>query len=198
MQEIRKDFALGVSIHHRGYKAYPEKYCREHVRLAAELGCNTLRINFIPQTDDDFRYLDGILADVLSYGMDMMLIMTNHSISAEEYGPLVERVAKRYTKGGPYGFIKYFQVMNEFDIAAVKESNPDCGGHYPDGDKLEHYTEEAITRRCLPIKAGLDAIKKHNPDMITIVNIGYLHYGFLQHLINRGLQWDMIGNDWYE
>ena len=48
-----------------------------------------------------------------------------------------------------------------------------------------------------PVSVGIGAIRAVNTDSKTVISISYLHYGFLTALKNKGLQWDIIGLDWY-
>ena len=64
VMNTRDDFAWGINAHHRGYAAYPEKNVKEHVRLAAAMGCKLYRFNLNPAGIRDLLYLDDVLREV--------------------------------------------------------------------------------------------------------------------------------------
>jgi len=43
----------------------------------------------------------------------------------------------------------------------------------------------------------LDGVRAGDPNAQTIVNFTWLHYGFIQRLVNDGVDFDIIGADWY-
>ena len=81
---MSKAWSWGISGHNRTYKAYPEAYYKEQIRLAAELGSKIYCFNYCPVTEDEFAYLDRMVAEVQAQGMDVMLITDNYSLSPEE------------------------------------------------------------------------------------------------------------------
>ena len=190
-----KAFSWGISGHNRTYKAYPETYYKEQVRLAAELGSKIYCFNYCPTTEDEFAYLDKMVAEVQSYGMDVMLITDNYSLSAEEDAALVGPIAARYTMDSPHGFIKYFRIFGEQDCLTLCESFPE---NTPIGQEREHFKPEILDRWYLKMKAAIDAIRAANTDSRIVVSIAHLHFGFLLGMRDRGLKWDILGLDWYE
>lgn len=46
--------------------------------------------------------------------------------------------------------------------------------------------------------AALTTIRSVNKDAKTVVSFSYVHYGFLLALLERGLEWDIVGPDWYQ
>ena len=192
---MSKAWSWGISGHNRTYKAYPEAYYKEQIRLAAELGSKIYCFNYCPTTEDEFAYLDRMVAEVQAQGMDVMLITDNYSLSPEEDAALVGPIAARYTKDSPHGFIRYFRIFGEQDCGALCESFPK---DTPIGQEREHFTPEILDRWYQKMKAAIDAIRAVNTDSKIVVSIAHLHFGFLLGMRDRGLTWDILGLDWYE
>lgn len=190
-----KAFSWGISGHNRTYKAYPETYYKEQIRLAAELGSQIYCFNYCPKTEDEFAYLDRMVAEVQSQGMDVMLITDNYSLSPEEDAALVGPIAARYTKDSPHGFIKYFRIFGEQDCLTLCQSFPE---NTPIGQEREHFKTEILDLWYLKMKAAIEAIRAVNTDSRIVVSIAHLHFGFLLGMRDRGLKWDILGLDWYE
>ena len=190
----RSDFSWGVNGHNRHYASYPEKNLKTQVKLAAELGSKIYRFNYNPVTEEDFAYLDTVLAEVLAYGMDMMLVLDDAQGTPEAIAQRIGATAARYTASSPHGFIRYLQVFGEADIPALLDSNP---ADVPDGSRPSHYSDAVINDWYGRFQSALGAIRAVNTDSKTVISISYLHYGFLTALKNKGLQWDIIGLDWY-
>ena len=151
--EMSKAWSWGISGHNRTYKAYPEAYYKEQIRLAAELGSKIYCFNYCPVTEDEFAYLDRMVAEVQAQGMDVMLITDNYSLSPEEDAALVGPIAARYTKDSPHGFIRYFRIFGEQDCGALCESFPK---DTPIGQEREHFTPEILDRWYQKMKAAID------------------------------------------
>ena len=180
--------------HNRHYASYPEKNLKTQVKLAAELGSKIYRFNYNPVTEEDFAYLDTVLAEVLAYGMDMMLVLDDAQGTPEAIAQRIGATAARYTASSPHGFIRYLQVFGEADIPALLDSNP---ADVPDGSRPSHYSDAVVNDWYGRFQSALGAIRAVNTDSKTVISISYLHYGFLTALKNKGLQWDIIGLDWY-
>ena len=114
---------------------------KTQVKLAAELGSKIYRFNYNPVTEEDFAYLDTVLAEVLAYGMDMMLVLDDAQGTPEAIAQRIGATAARYTASSPHGFIRYLQVFGEADIPALLDSNP---ADVPDGSRPSHYSD-AVT-----------------------------------------------------
>lgn len=195
LMKDRKDFEWGIGGHNSAYPAYPERTYKEQVRLAAQMGCDIYRLNYNPTNLSMLNYLDKMVAEIQAYGMDVMLVMDDTSGTPQDVANRAKIVAGRYKKGSKYGFIKYIQVFGEVDVVALEQSGTT---YVYEGDKPEHYDPKVIDEWYAKFDAALSTIRSVNPDAKTVVSFSYLHYGFLLALLERGLEWDIIGPDWYQ
>lgn len=191
----REDFEWGIGGHNNFYPAYPERTYKEQVRLAAQMGCDIYRLNYNPTNMSMLNYLDKMVAEIQAYGMEVMLVMDDTSGTPQDVANRAKIVAGRYKKGSQYGFIKYIQVFGEADIVALEQS----GTTYKyDGSKPEHYDPKVVDEWYKKFNAALTTIRSVNKDAKTVVSFSYVHYGFLLALLERGLEWDIVGPDWYQ
>lgn len=191
----REDFEWGIGGHNSAYPAYPERTYKEQVRLAAQMGCDIYRLNYNPTNMSMLNYLDKMVAEIQAYGMEVMLVMDDTSGTPQDVANRAKIVAGRYKKGSQYGFIKYIQVFGEVDIVALEQS----GTTYKyDGSKPEHYDPKVVDEWYEKFNAALTTIRSVNKDAKTVVSFSYVHYGFLLALLERGLEWDIVGPDWYQ
>ena len=186
----------GINSHNREYAAYPEKYYKEHVRLSAELGCKLYRFNYNPVNEEQLAYLDSVMAELKTYGMDMMLVIDDDSGTLEEIAARMKIVAGRYGKDSSHGFIKYIQTFNETNMFAMKETSGNQ--HFPHGTVPEEFSKAAIDNWYGRLDAAITAIREVNRDVEIVLNIAYKGYGYLKALEQRGLKWEAVGIDWYE
>ena len=62
------------------------------------------------------QYLDTVLAEVLAYGMDMMLVLDDAQGTPEAIAQRIGATSARYTASSPHGFIRYLQVLSLIHI----------------------------------------------------------------------------------
>lgn len=79
----RQDFIWGISGHHKGYAAYPEEYLEEQIQKAAGLGVDVYRLNYSPETSEDFAYLDRVLDLCDANGLRLFLILFDRKFTKD-------------------------------------------------------------------------------------------------------------------
>ncbi|MDD5139811.1 MAG: Ig-like domain-containing protein [Verrucomicrobiales bacterium] len=93
--------------------------------------------------------------------------------------------AKKYA-----GKIRYYQVSNERDVWTGKAT-------IADGQLPTEFDDVKYAQAKTEIKGLIDGIKAGDPNAKTIVNFTWLHYGFIQRLVDDGINFDILGIDWY-
>ena len=83
----RQDFIWGISGHHKGYAAYPEEYLEEQIQKAAGLGVDVYRLNYSPETSEDFAYLDRVLDLCDANGLRLFLILFDRKFTKDGLTP---------------------------------------------------------------------------------------------------------------
>lgn len=192
----REDFVWGINIHNNGYVAYaqdPELY----IRASAELGVNIIRIN-VSYTGNNFEYIDRVVEHCDRYGLEIMAVLPLADIETDEdaadISAFYEKFVSRYDGTKGKGFINYIQIGNEESIALLRNKYPTSE---PDGSKFEHYYEEDLIAYQARYEAALTGLKNADTDIKSVINFSYYHYAPLQYAYENGLEFDIVGIDWY-
>lgn len=88
------------------------------------------------------------------------------------------------------GYFTHYEIGNEEDNKAII-------GNYVHGDKTAHFDTEKSKTLVQYIKGICQGIRSSDKNIKLIVNIGWVHYGFLQILVNNGVKFDRVGYHWY-
>lgn len=188
----REDFLWGVNIHSSDYIDYnadPEVY----VRQAALLGVDAIRVN-VGANIYNFNYTDRIVALCSSYGIKIIACL---SLSDQlDYNlSFYETFAKRYNGKNGYGFIDYIEIGGEEEVGLLNKKYPN--GSAPNGDSLDHYYISDIIALKNKFESAVDGVKNSGSTAKTVIDFSHLHYAPLLYMYENGLDFDIIGNDWY-
>jgi len=188
----RNDFQWGINIHNRGYKAYPERNLEDYIRLCAELGSTTVRLNCNPHSEGDYVYLDKAVQLCADYKMDMMLVLDDMFTykTEAEYEQYHAEIATHYK-----GKIKYYQVFNETDnYALFTENGIYVGG---DGSQISQFYPKRLEELMPKVLGSIKGLRKGDSDAQLVINCAWWHIAILEYYMEHGAKWDIIGIDWY-
>ncbi len=187
------DFSYGVTGHHKGYAAYPVSQLETQIRLTAELGVTIYRFNYNPVSDEDFAYMHRVLDLCDAYGLDMMLVLDDHGGSVEEIAQKHENIAKRCK-----GRIAYYQIFNETDVYAMHKEDGSIY-HQPvgTGESIAQFNPARVSEITEKLRASIAVFRENDPDAKLVVNFAFKHYAIIKAFVEAGLEWDVLGVDWY-
>lgn len=195
----RNDFLWGVMFHANGWGA-PFKYenIEQSVLLAARMGCKMIRID----STADYKWLDKAIKLCNAYGMKVMLIIyiPNFSVKSPNIDLAAvsehfKTLASRYDGKQGFGKIDFIQLHNELDLPLLSAS---CDGKpAPNGDKPEDWNNDYLEIVLNQLKAAVKGVKASGNDAKTVINMTWKHYGMIRYFYDNGLEWDIIGHDWY-
>lgn len=102
------------------------------------LGVDVYRLNYSPETSEDFAYLDRVLDLCDANGLRLFLILfdrkfTKDGLTPDQLYDKTRAVSERYK-----GRIPLYQISNEQDLACLDLVNFEG----PDGDRPEHFVRE--------------------------------------------------------
>ena len=193
----RTDFLWGVTSHDRSYESYsadPEIY----IKATAETGAKLFRIGFNTPLDiEGLEYLDKIVKLCNEYGMKILVLLRFVTYETEDVymnTNYFEMVASRYNGKSGHGFIDYFEVGAEEDVRMLDNRWPNGGG--PSGDSLDHYYEADIVKWQQLYASCIKGIRAAGKSKI-VIDFSHLHYAPLLYMYEHGLDFDIIGLDWY-
>ncbi|MBN1555394.1 MAG: hypothetical protein JXA11_11665 [Phycisphaerae bacterium] len=197
-------FLWGVCGHPLGgagiYREQDGVQLHEQMALIRELGCNWYRADIFCRDPND--ELDLIAPAARKAGVE--LYPTLHPPEElRPYDTLAERMkpdkvyqlcydhAKKAAEKWR-GKIKVWDLANEPDGWVV---NPSVAVH---GDKPEHYVPERIEVCAAMLKGQADGLKAGDPSALVSLNTGgWLHYAFVDLMIQRGVGFDILSWHWY-
>ncbi len=195
----RNDFVWGLNMHSNFYAVYGTVNLEEQVHLAAEMGCKILRNNFYV---DDLYHVDTFVQLCNAYGIQVMLEYggnikgaTDDAQRQEDYA-MFKLIANRYNGKNGHGKIDYIQMENELDVYFAERVSS-YGGSFGDGDTISQYPMEDLERVTRNLKNASAAIREADSNVRIVINAGWKHYGMFQYFQEQGLDYDILGWDWY-
>ena len=196
----RENFLKGVNIHNNDQAEYANTYSA--LRDAKDLGSNIVRFNCDPGPS-------GFTADLISYikstadiahqlDMKVMLVLdgfnqflkdSDGNLITDENDLATDSISDVYSNLASEleGKIDYYQIGNEID-------NMYLSSGASDGSSTAQYSNLAVPAAA--IIAATDALSVSGTAE-TVINFGWLHYGFLEGIKANGATWDITGLDWY-
>ncbi len=197
MLNYRKDFDWGSVMHAPEWGAsYSTGNLEEQLHQLAEMGATLLRID----ATGNVSALDKTVMLCNAYGIKVMLIVY---IPGKTYDPTVhydtteieewfQVIAKRYDGTNGCGKADYIQLDNEMDVGLMGWT-----GAKGAGTEVSEYDQESLRIIAEQIRAAQRGIRSGNPNVKIIINLAYIHYGFLTYIKDAGIEWDVTGSDWY-
>jgi len=170
---------FGVCAH--PWAPYTNSSAATLMGLTQQLGAGLYRVDLYT---NQYAYTDALLAAAGSRNIQLLAILYgtsgNYSASYNEGYAFAQRYRGR---------IPYYQLSNERDNETIA---------WGDGSSPSHYDNAKYAASKAEIQGLLDGIRAADPYAKTIVNFTWLHYGYIQRLMNDGVNYfDIIGVDWY-
>lgn len=189
----RNDLIFGVNTHCDFYPVYRRENAGEQLKLISNMGCKIVRVNFYT-----FDFSDFYVPLANSYGLKVMLVVDGklRTLSdsydyAEEF-ELFRKIAERYDGNHGFGKIDYIQLNNEVDVY-LSTFNPNFG----DGETKEEYVQPAMDTMYKHFANAAAGVREAHTDVKILINAGWKHYGMFSYMMDKGIDIDLIGWDWY-
>ncbi|MBI3920105.1 MAG: hypothetical protein HY318_01710 [Armatimonadetes bacterium] len=147
------------------------------------------------------------LAPVLGPNKAYNLCLKEPTATLEEIEKAGFEFARR-TAAHFKGKVTYWELGNEYgsdlmlrkgDVIPEGRGSPHKVWQWdaPDGSCTWHYRDEMIRRASAIFRGMLRGIREADPKAKTIINEGYLHYGFLDRITQEGIHFDILAWHWY-
>ena len=201
VQKYNTDTAFGVNIHGIDNAAYKAENLEEQVALIARLGVKLVRLGHL---EVDLEYSDKLMSLLRKYGIKVMTVYSGDiKTDPEELEALAETLTMlltRYNGENGRGYIEYVQIGNETDIGLHEAKNKGYGR-----DPDDYFTEPVLEDPTIPnlttAKVFFDtlfaAARKANKNVKTCINFAHYNYGMLRWFKDHGVDFDVVGWDWY-
>ena len=92
-------------------------------------------------------------------------------------------------------YLSYFSTFGDFVEIGNELDNKFIKGAEYNGDKRSHYKMD--NRSIMYYKGFAEITKLYLPNKKLIINISYIHWGFLELLEDLSFDYDLIGLHWY-
>lgn len=184
-------FQWGVLMRPCAVGNYSAASWAEQVNKAKELGVGWTRIVYDYENANPFARNDAIIDALKAKGINTMLVI--------EHNP-AKGTSNMYGQGYNDGFsiashyrgkVSFYQLANEGSAQVVKSGNPI-------GDSKSDFDEGKYQELLGYLKGLSDGISKADPNATKVVSMVFTHTGYLDRLRDDGLDYDVIGIDWYD
>lgn len=192
----RGEFMWGVNIRPHALGDWNKKNWGKQMDLTKELGINAARVTWqhdgsYKGDEDPFGFNDALYESLKENGMTMVLIIepnpkggiTDYYQAGLENG---QSIASYYK-----GKIKYYQMMNEGGAQSIY--SPTANGQ----DASQYEADKYAPVRDY-MKGLSEGITKADRQAIKIISVSWTHSGFLDKIVQDGINFDWIGIDWYD
>ncbi|MBE9584294.1 hypothetical protein IM792_07535 [Mucilaginibacter sp. JRF] len=189
--------SLGVNGHPFGDAPYLETPATRQVDMINQMGMNWYRINVLTQSDGTISGnrpgLFEALRDAAKSGsvnlLPMLYLRTFKSADSPETAYEKGRTlgANFAAKYGEY--FEYYDLGNDLELDLLLPNT--------DGRDIADYNPTKSKAIAYYLKGMDEGIKANDPGAKTMIDAGWLHWGFLTICSNYGVQFDAIGYHWY-
>lgn len=198
---------LGLSGHTLSEDIYRDIPMERQLDMLNELGATVYRVDS-PFTSGRSDELDDLIAAAKKRNIQILLILYSPLGFFDDASPEVVREAARasaFRLVSRYrDDIKYWALSNEPDDLAIYQPGDRMPGgkrwrrDTPDGSKPSHYNTAKYEWARAAILGLGEGVREADPDAIRIVNsAGWLHYGFIERLVNDRVPFEILAWHWY-
>ena len=195
----RKDFLWGVCVHTPSINTaiYGAGNTEEQIHLAAKLGVKIIRTGI---ESSNVSHTDKVVRLANAYGIKIMAVISIPGKTYDADSPVdLERIrdvyktwATRYDGKHGFGKIDFIQIDNEMDNELMGRF-----GVATEGSSISNYNLSDLAVLTPQVKAATEGIKASGSDIKSVINFAFRHYGMLDYFYQNGVEWDVIGHDWY-
>lgn len=200
VSEYPSSINWGINIHSPGVVCYRKETLEEQFALAARFGSKIIRFNVM---EEDLDWMDKFVTLAKAYGIKLMAVYHAETTTDPDELNTVYEVAKmlaeRYNGKNGRGKIDYFQLGNETEAPLIQASGRD--GRAPDDYFIDPVEEDPSIPNLSDAKkffaTASKAIRDADTDAKICFNFGYYFYGALRYYQEQGIDFDVVGWDWY-
>ncbi|MBE9583767.1 hypothetical protein IM792_04845 [Mucilaginibacter sp. JRF] len=187
----------GINGHPFGDAPYLATPATQQVQLIKGMGMNWYRINVITTSDGTISASSSSLwtslRDAAKNGSLNLLPML-HTRTLDEDDTPDSSYEKGRTLGanfaGKYGaYFDYYDLGNDLELDLLLAGKT--------GREASHYDVAKSQSVAAYLKGMDEGIKEKDPGAKTMIDAGWLHWGFLTFCANYGVNFDAIGYHWY-
>lgn len=184
-------FQWGVLVRPYAIGSYDSADWKKEVQITRDLGVNYVRFDW--DNSSTFERNDMLIDDLLAKNISpVLIIQRDPNPDYKSHGNYKDGYKDGSTIAAHYkGKIHYYQLMNEVSAMATKNNTTN-------GQKDSDYDPTKYTKTAQYLRGLSDGVAFADPQAYRIVSIGYTQTGFLDKIVKDGINFDIIGLDWYD
>jgi len=189
------NFILGMNGHPLSREAYKNVTPANQIKLLKDLGIQSYRIDVRTDAFGNVSESENLLELLKQAKTANIKILPTVFLTGLDYNSDNISLNNKAIVLGK-GFVeKYGAYIDTYELGNL-ESNVVIkpGSH---GNKPEDYDLVKLRKLAYFMKGLNYGIKTFDANSKTIVNASWMHYAYLQLLINEGVNYDIIGYQWY-
>lgn len=185
-------FLWGITVRPHALGSYSAKVWDRQLKLVKDLGVQYIRLTW--QNDGwptPFEFHDPIIDRTKKQGFEIYLVLEALPHVLEQKDPYMDGYNNGFQIASHYkGKIKYYQLLNEAASTALK------GGEYS-GESESDYDPDKYAKVRDWLKGASEGISKADPKAKKIINDQWTHYAFFDMIARDGIDYDILGWDWF-
>lgn len=196
---MKKDFIFGMNVHNKGYQSYPDKNLDFMLDECEQMHQNLIRFNFVPRTNEDYRYIETVIDKIHSRGMKIMLCVDSLDTLRVPMEEIPDAAYNYY-----YGLssrlgtkVDIYQLYNELCVWGMHNDIGNIVNCGSDGKDVIDYDPSRFERAVIGVKAATEGLKAGCSDAVSCVNVSWWHTALIYEICRNGALIDVIGLDWY-
>ncbi len=205
----RDNLNFGINGHPLTTQAYSESMgvdFNTQMSLIQGAGLKWYRVDvYLPPSGKNLSDMDALVAEAQSQGVQLLPLLMEtfdrdkdspDQLYSESYSAAYDFVS-RYKSS-----IHVWELLNEEDLYTVyRPGDPWGNGTWPfgapPGDSLTDYYPPRLTISESILHGFADGARAADPSCIRLINFAWLHTGFIEHLEDDAIPYDVIGVHWY-
>lgn len=192
------ELAWGVCGHAdvkgEAFPAYRDIGAAEAVRRVREMGLSHYRVDTFGVTErpDGSSLFDQVVLEANRQGVTLLPILYAGNTAGVPTERLYEKARNRARNFARYyrEQFKYIEIANEMDLGCLLPGRS--------GALVTDYDPEKLARAAEVIRGLCDGVRDEDPAMQRLVGTaGWYHHGFIDALLQRGVQFEILAWHWY-
>ena len=190
-EDYKEPFQWGVNVNPSPVRNYSLEMWIKQMKYVTDLGSGWIRLVYDAKVSNRLEIYDEMVNDANKRSIQVLLSLDSTEPVQTISNPyddgykVASEVAEHYK-----GKIKYYQILNEIGGTVVK--GPEFGGEEESDIDNQKYTQVKEWS-----KGAITAIRKIDPNAYIVIDSFWTHYKAVEMLIRDGIEFDILGWNWY-
>jgi hypothetical protein len=189
-----QNLLLGINGH-LGDAPYLQTSAAKQIQLLKDRGLTWYRLNVQTKSDGSASastLLESLQTAASAKGIKILPMLYLRTLDFNKSESENYQLGKTLGRDFASKYGKYFSMYNlgnDLELPLLLANKT--------GSSSSHYNSRKTNITAAYLKGMDEGIKARDPDAKTMIDAGWLHYGFLQRCATYGVKYDAIGYHWY-